>query len=143
MASNKFSKLVLFAVLSVVALASNTGAFVPTTSKTVSARTSFTSSTPSIEDSISSNQLFERQWNFNEGQSPWGMKTNAETWNGRVAQMAFVWIFLQELVTGKGVLQGIDEGNWFFLLNAGLFGVAVVGLTGWLAIQGDDDYTKD
>lgn len=70
------------------------------------------------------------------------MKANAETWNGRVAQMAFVWIFLQELVTGKGVLQGIDEGNWFFLFNAGLFGVIVVGLTGWLAIQGDDDYTK-
>jgi hypothetical protein len=54
-----------------------------------------------------------------------------------------VWIFLQELVTGKGVLQGIDEGNWFFLLNAGLFGVGAVGLTGWLAIQGDDDFTKN
>jgi hypothetical protein len=89
MASNKFSKLVLFAVLSVVALASNAGAFVPTTSKTASARTSFTSSTPSSEDSTTSTQLFERQWNFNEGQSPWGMKTNAETWNGRVAQVRF------------------------------------------------------
>lgn len=71
------------------------------------------------------------------------MKNNAETWNGRVAQVAFVWIFLQELVTGKGVLQGIDEGNWFFLLNAGVFGVGVVGLTGWLALQGADDYTKE
>ena len=57
-------------------------------------------------------------------------------------KIAFVWIFLQELVTGKGVLQGIDEGNWFFLFNAGLFGILVFGLTGWLAIQGDDDYTK-
>lgn len=57
--------------------------------------------------------------------------------------MAFVWIFLQELVFGKGVFKGIDEGDWFFLANAGLFGVCVVGLTGWLAIKGDDDYTLD
>jgi len=39
-------------------------------------------------------------------------------------------------------LQGIDDGNWFFLFNEALFGMAVLGLTGWLAIQGDDDYTK-
>jgi len=31
--------------------------------------------------------LAERRWNFNEGQSPWGMKENAEIWNGRVAQV--------------------------------------------------------
>ena len=31
--------------------------------------------------------LSERQWNFNEGQGPWGLKKNAETWNGRVAQV--------------------------------------------------------
>lgn len=57
-------------------------------------------------------------------------------------QLAFVWIFLQELVTGKGVFVGLGEGNWFFLLNAGVFGILVLGLTGWLAIQGDDDYTE-
>ena len=57
--------------------------------------------------------------------------------------MAFVWIFLQELVTGKGVFKGIDEGNWFFLLNLGMFGVALVGLTGFLALKGADDYTLD
>jgi len=57
--------------------------------------------------------------------------------------MAFVWIFLQELVTGKGVFKGIEDGDIFFLANLGLFGVTVVGLTGWLAIKGDDDYTKD
>eukprot|EP00531_Pseudo-nitzschia_arenysensis_P021207 CAMPEP_0116151568 /NCGR_PEP_ID=MMETSP0329-20121206/20168_1 /TAXON_ID=697910 /ORGANISM="Pseudo-nitzschia arenysensis, Strain B593" /LENGTH=140 /DNA_ID=CAMNT_0003648193 /DNA_START=65 /DNA_END=487 /DNA_ORIENTATION=- len=139
MATSKFSTIVLFALLSVLALASNTEAFVP--SKSVPSRTAFSSTAPVVEDT-SSTQLFERQWNFNEGQSPWGMKTNAETWNGRVAQIAFVWIFLQELVTGKGVLQGIDEGNWFFLLNEGLFAVGILGLTGWLAIKGDDDYTK-
>jgi hypothetical protein len=31
--------------------------------------------------------LSERRWNFNEGQGPFGLKKNAETWNGRVAQV--------------------------------------------------------
>lgn len=57
--------------------------------------------------------------------------------------MAFVWVFLQELVTGKGVFKGIEEGDIFFLANFGLFGVGVLGLTGWLALQGDDDYTNE
>lgn len=35
-------------------------------------------------------RLSERQWNFNEGQSPWGLKKNAEIWNGRVAQVCDV-----------------------------------------------------
>jgi len=34
--------------------------------------------------------LTERRWNFNEGQSPWGMKENAEVWNGRVAQVCIL-----------------------------------------------------
>ena len=57
--------------------------------------------------------------------------------------MAFAWIFLQELITGKGVIQGIGEGDLFNLANAGIVFVAVAGLTAFLAIQGDDDYTKD
>ena len=57
--------------------------------------------------------------------------------------MAFVWVFLQELITGKGVFKGLDEGDIFFQANAVLFGVCVVGLTGWLALKGDDDYTPD
>jgi hypothetical protein len=34
--------------------------------------------------------LSERRWNFNEGQEPWGMKKNAEIWNGRVAQVVYI-----------------------------------------------------
>jgi hypothetical protein len=34
--------------------------------------------------------LSERRWNFNEGQSPWGLKKNAEIWNGRLAQVRIV-----------------------------------------------------
>ena len=37
--------------------------------------------------SASSTLLFERRWNFNEGQGPFGLKKNAEIWNGRVAQV--------------------------------------------------------
>jgi hypothetical protein len=57
--------------------------------------------------------------------------------------MAFVWIFAQEGITGKGVLQGLDDGDSFFIANLAAFGVCVVGLTAWLAIKGDDDFTKD
>lgn len=39
----------------------------------------------------------DRTWNFNNGRSPWGFKDNAEVWNGRVAQVAFVWVLLQEV----------------------------------------------
>eukprot|EP00536_Pseudo-nitzschia_multiseries_P001552 jgi/Psemu1/322122/estExt_fgenesh1_pg.C_190077 len=142
------SRRAMLALLVVVAQVMTAAAFAPSAGKTSSVieRSSgaFARSAPEIvSTSSSSTQLAERQWNFNEGQSPWGMKLNAETWNGRVAQVAFVWIFLQELITGKGVFKGIDEGDWFFLLNAGLFGVGVLGLTGWLALQGSDDYTKE
>jgi hypothetical protein len=57
--------------------------------------------------------------------------------------MAFIWIFAQELITGKGVFQGVAEGDLFFQANVAAFGVAIVGLTGWLAFQGQDDYTKE
>lgn len=88
--------------------------------------------------------LMERRWNFNEGQAPWGMKKNAETWNGRVAQMAFVLVFLQELIQGKGVVQGLLQGDPVNLACASAFVVVVIGLTGWLALQGEDDYvTRD
>ena len=51
------------------------------------------------------------------------MKNNAEIWNGRVAQVAFVIVLLQELVFGKGVVQGIMDGDFGALFMAGLFGV--------------------
>lgn len=54
--------------------------------------------------------------------------------------MAFVLVFLQELIQGKGVVQGIQQGDPVNLACLSAFGVVVVGLTGWLALQGDDDY---
>lgn len=40
------------------------------------------------------------------------------------------------------MIQGLQEGNFFNIAMAGLTAVTVVGLTAWLAIQGDDDYVK-
>ena len=42
-----------------------------------------------------SSVLHERKWNFNEGQGPFGLKKNAEIWNGRVAQVCSVSTGLQ------------------------------------------------
>ncbi|KAL7581633.1 hypothetical protein ACA910_022184 [Epithemia clementina (nom. ined.)] len=86
--------------------------------------------------------LCERRWNFNEGQSPWGLKKNAEIWNGRVAQMAFLVVFLQELIQGKGVVQGIQEGDPVNLAAAAAVFVMTAGLTAFLAFKGDDDYVN-
>jgi hypothetical protein len=57
--------------------------------------------------------------------------------------MAFVLTFLQELIQGKGVFQGIAEGNQINYAFLALFGVSTFGLTAFLAIKGDDDYTLD
>jgi hypothetical protein len=43
-----------------------------------------------VHNQFSSTVLHERQWNFNEGQGPFGLKKNAETWNGRVAQVCLI-----------------------------------------------------
>lgn len=45
------------------------------------------SSSMTLSKRSTSTSLYGRRWNFNEGQSPWGMKQNAETWNGRFAQV--------------------------------------------------------
>jgi hypothetical protein len=56
------------------------------------------------------------------------------------AQVAFVVVFLQELVQGKGVVQGLQEGDPVNVAVAGAAAASVLGLTVWLAIKGDDDY---
>jgi len=92
---------------------------------------------PSI--STSATALSEgRQWNFNNGRSPWGLKKNAEIWNGRVAQMAFVVVLLQEAVTGKGVIAAINDGDLVGYAFLGLAVASTLGLSIWLAIKGDE-----
>ena len=95
-------------------------------------------SSSSSQHKITSTTLSERQWNFNNGRSPFGLKKNAEIWNGRVAQMAFVIVLLQEVITGKGVVQRVQEGEVVGLLVVGLFGVSVAALTVFLISKGDE-----
>jgi hypothetical protein len=56
--------------------------------------------------------------------------------------MAFTLVFIQELIQGKGVVQGFQDGDPVNTAVAGGFGVSVLALTAWLAIKGEDDYTK-
>mmetsp|Transcript_1332 Transcript_1332/g.1981 ORF Transcript_1332/g.1981 Transcript_1332/m.1981 type:complete len:147 (-) Transcript_1332:165-605(-) len=93
-------------------------------------------STPRTTSSATA--LSERKWNFNQGRSPWGLKNNAEIWNGRLAQMAFVVVLLQEAITGKGVVAAIQDGDAVGYAFLGLAVVSTVGLTIWLAIKGDE-----
>ena len=81
-----------------------------------------------------------RQWNFNEGRGPFGLKKNAEIWNGRAAQMCFVIVLLQELITGKGVIQGIQEGNPFNIVMLGITVASLGGLTVFLGMKGKEKF---
>lgn len=56
--------------------------------------------------------------------------------------MAFIMVYAQEAISGKGVLEGIQSGDAGNVVGLAVFGVSVVALTAWLAIQGDDDYVK-
>mmetsp|Transcript_6895 Transcript_6895/g.10056 ORF Transcript_6895/g.10056 Transcript_6895/m.10056 type:complete len:136 (-) Transcript_6895:137-544(-) len=119
-------------------------AFAPPTSHSV--RSSSVSQQPTQQyntiPTTSTTALAERQWNFNEGRGPWGMKKNAEIWNGRVAQMAFVVVLLQEAITGKGVVASIQDGDIVGFVFLGLAGVSTLALTAWLAIKGDENSIK-
>ena len=100
----------------------------PTISSSVTPRT--TTTTTSL--------AMGRQWNFNNGRGPWGLKKNAEIWNGRVAQMAFVIVLLQEAITGKGVVDSVRDGDAVGYVFLGVAGITTIGLTIWLAIKGDE-----
>ena len=56
--------------------------------------------------------------------------------------MAFVIVMLQELISGKGIIAGLQEGDPANIAGVAAFAVTVVGLTGFLALQGDDDYVS-
>lgn len=58
-------------------------------------------------------------------------------------QMGFVVVFLQELIQGKGVIKGLQEGDPVNIAFAAAGAIAIVGFTVFLAIKGDDDFTKE
>lgn len=55
--------------------------------------------------------------------------------------MAFILIFLQELIQGHGVVEGLRDGNFVDYSFLGFFAISTAGLTAWLALQGDDEFT--
>jgi len=77
-----------FALLVLLVSSISTDAFVQRTSGLDRIRTVPSSSTPQQWNSA----LSERRWNFNDGQAPWGLKKNAEIWNGRVAQVCQIYV---------------------------------------------------
>ena len=77
-------KRVLFLLF--VTLVSSASAFAPPSRQT-----------SSIRQQTSTTELAEgRRWNFNEGKAPWGLKRNAEIWNGRVAQVRLSYLLLTD-----------------------------------------------
>jgi hypothetical protein len=50
---------------------------------------------------------------------------------------------MQELIQGKGVFQGLQDGDPVNIAFFGLAGISTIGLTAFLALKGDDDYTVD
>lgn len=138
-------------ILSVLLLLGSARAFapppstllLPSKSSSCSSFVANINNAPRLMPSTSSNSATalsekKRQWNFNSGRSPWGLKKNAEIWNGRVAQMAFVIVLLQELLTGKGVIASFQDGDAVGYAFLGFAGVTTLGLTAWLAIKGDE-----
>merc|ERR1712232_1193613 len=91
------------------------------------------------KDEISTTKLMARRWNFNEGRGPFGLKNNAEIWNGRAAQVGFTIVMLQELVTGKGVIAELQAGNVVNWVILGSTAFAMIGLTVFLAIKGEEE----
>ena len=56
--------------------------------------------------------------------------------------MGFVLVFIQELIQGKGVIQGLQEGDPVNIAGFGVTILSIVGLTAFLALKGKDDYVK-
>jgi hypothetical protein len=54
--------------------------------------------------------------------------------------MCFVFVLIQELIQGKGVVEGLQQGDPLNLACAGIAVLSIVGLTGFLALKGSDDY---
>ncbi len=52
--------------------------------------------------------------------------------------MAFTIVLLQELITGKGVVASIQDGDAVGFVFLGVAGVSTLGLTAWLALKGDE-----
>lgn len=56
------------------------------------------------------------------------------------SQMSFIVVVLQELITGKGAIEGVQEGNPVNIACLAVTVASILGLTAFLAMKGDDKY---
>ena len=103
-------------LLLVTALFACSSAFVsPSSSRnTVVSRSPFSVPTPTPTATTTTTALAGRRWNFNEGQGPWGLKKNAEIWNGRVSQVRIQYDNMQ-------YTRSLSLACWIVLDCAGLY----------------------
>jgi hypothetical protein len=88
----------LMLLLAVSGLVSTTTvmAFAPTTTLRSTKTTKLSSPSILLTTSTTTTSLSARNpYNYNEGQSPWGLKTNGEIWNGRVAMVRSFFLFFR------------------------------------------------
>ena len=45
-------------------------------------------------------------------------------------KVSFVWIFFQEFVQGKGVIQGLNDGDMISIISFSVFAVSIIALIG-------------
>jgi len=88
------------------------------------------------------------RWNLNYGRMPWGFAPSGEMWNGRVAMLAFVWVTLQELVTGQGVITAFQKAQTAedLIVPVGMvaaFFLCVAALTIKIATAPDDSLSVE
>ena len=53
--------------------------------------------------------------------------------------MGFTIVLLQELITGKGVIAGLNDGDFLSYALLGFTGFSVVGLSAFLAFKGKEN----
>jgi hypothetical protein len=56
--------------------------------------------------------------------------------------MAFVLVFVQELIQGKGIIQGMRDGDPINVAGLGLVAFVTLAFTAFLALKGEDDYVE-
>lgn len=101
-------------------------------------------SAASTDQSRSSQKIPLRQWNLNRQGSPFGFDLNAEVWNGRVAMISFMWVLIQELISGKGILPSIVDEDGAAVAALGLFIVGIMSIGARFAVEPEagTDYRK-
>ncbi|MEI6429821.1 MAG: chlorophyll A-B binding protein [Pseudanabaena sp. ELA607] len=100
--------------------------------------TTLQTSTISSDTPITSiNSINIQNLNVNpSGEGTFGFSNFAETWNGRMAMIGLVTGFVNEVITGKGILGQIGiSGHGGILVGLFLTGFTIATMIGYYAIK--------